>query len=188
MMKRCCSSTAFARSASSTVRMPLEIASVRMPGVFSRRPAPNLASVSRRNFFFSSEAMSHCRHCARLKHAASPEPRIWMRSAYTVNFRWVHELHLLKQPRGDGCLKGFRLARIFHFLYYLFGNHEIIRRQFSEQIESANVNEINKDVRVGHDDTNRRGTWWGHPYSGRRTDCASASSIPAFTRRSCAIH
>src|SRR5205809_4830791 len=30
MMKRCCSSTAFARSASSTVRMPLEIASVRM--------------------------------------------------------------------------------------------------------------------------------------------------------------
>src|SRR6267154_5402556 len=103
-------------------------------------------------------------------------------------FRRDRKLNNLQQPRRDGCLESLRLIRTRDLLYDLFRYDERIRMQFSEQIQSANVNEIDQDVRVGYNDTNNGRTWRRHSYSGRSTGCASASSIPAFTRRSCAIH
>ena len=118
------------------------------------RPAPSRASVSRRNFFFSSEAMSHCRHCAKLKHAASPEPKIWMRSAYTFNSAGSASCTSDSSPEDIAVWRACAWLRLPDFLYDLFRDDERIRRQFSEQIQSTDVNEIDKDVRVGYNDTN----------------------------------
>jgi hypothetical protein len=96
MMKRCCSRTAFARSASSTVMMPAEIARLKIPGVFNKRPAPSRARVSRRNFFVRGDeplsALRQAQAC-RLSGAQDlDEIRIHFQ------FRWVRELHFQQQP------------------------------------------------------------------------------------------
>jgi hypothetical protein len=49
-----------------------------------------------------------------------------------------------------------RLSRFPDFFYYFFRNHEQVRWQFSQQVEPANVREVDEDVRVGYNDTDSR--------------------------------
>lgn len=52
-------------------------------------------------------------------------------------FRRDGKLNNAQQPRGDGCLESLRLVRTSDLLYDLFRYDERIRRQFTEQIQSA---------------------------------------------------